>query len=214
MPFKAEDAGDLEQDVAVGEAPDLAGEGNAVILVDTARLGGSSRHVDEKVEGVSTFSKLRWGAFDGQVPFFHPARTGCGEPEHQPIQLGVRQRELPVGEALGEPSRGRASTGLDAATNTHVISQAGRTFAVAEAGAPVFELTDDLDSVGPCDFDGTLPGAYSGHPQGDPATGELHAVSYYFGWGNRVQYTVVGTDARVRRTVDIEVGGSPMIKMS
>jgi carotenoid cleavage dioxygenase len=37
----------------------------------------------------------------------------------------------------------------------------------------------------------------------------LHAVSYFFGWGNRVQYSVLGTDARARRIADIECAGSP-----
>ena len=36
-------------------------------------------------------------------------------------------------------------------------------------------------------------------------------MSYYWGWGNKVQYTVIGADARVRRVVDIEVTGSPMM---
>jgi carotenoid cleavage oxygenase len=36
-------------------------------------------------------------------------------------------------------------------------------------------------------------------------------VSYFFGWGNKVQYSVTGTDGRVRRAVDIEVGASPMM---
>jgi carotenoid cleavage dioxygenase len=56
-----------------------------------------------------------------------------------------------------------------------------------------------------------LPGGYTAHPHRDPETGELHAVSYFFGWGNQVQYTVTGTDGRVRRIVDIEVAGSPMM---
>lgn len=36
-------------------------------------------------------------------------------------------------------------------------------------------------------------------------------MSYYWGWGNKVQYTVIGADARVKRVVDIEVSGSPMM---
>jgi carotenoid cleavage oxygenase len=117
-----------------------------------------------------------------------------------------------VRAALGEPPHGkRIRTGMDLATNTNIVAQAGRTFAVAEGGTTPIELTEDLDDLGPCDFDGTLPGAYSGHPQRDPATGELHAVSYYFGWGNRVRYTVLDAEARVRRAVDIEVSGSPMM---
>ena len=44
-------------------------------------------------------------------------------------------------------------------------------------------------------------------PKRDPISGELHAISYFFGWGNKVQYSVVGTDGRVAKTVDIDVGG-------
>jgi carotenoid cleavage dioxygenase len=36
-------------------------------------------------------------------------------------------------------------------------------------------------------------------------------VSYFFGRGNTVQYSVIGSDGRCRRTVDIEVTGSPMM---
>jgi carotenoid cleavage oxygenase len=121
-------------------------------------------------------------------------------------------RSADVAAALGEePRRGPVHAGFDFAANTHVIGHAGRTFALVESGPRPYELTDELDSVGPCDFDGTLPGGYTAHPLADPETGELHAVSYFFGWGNKVQYSVLGTDGSVRRTVDIEVGGSPMM---
>ena len=43
------------------------------------------------------------------------------------------------------------------------------------------------------------------------ATGELHAVSYSFARGRTVQYSVIDTNGRARRTVDIEVTGSPMM---
>jgi carotenoid cleavage dioxygenase len=95
--------------------------------------------------------------------------------------------------------------------NTNVLSHAGRTLALIEGGITNYELTDDLKTVGPCDFDGTLRGGYTAHPKRDPDTGELHAVSYSFGRGNRVQYSVIGIDGRARRTVDVEVAGSPMM---
>jgi carotenoid cleavage oxygenase len=121
-------------------------------------------------------------------------------------------RSAEVARALGEaPRPGPVFAGLDFAANTNVIAQAGRIFAIVEAGGRPYELTGELDTVGPCDFDGTLTGGYTAHPHRDPDTGELHAVSYFFGWGNQVQYSVTGTDGRVRRTVDIEVGGSPMM---
>ena len=122
----------------------------------------------------------------------------------------VRSRD--VTEALGEePRPGPVFAGFDASPNTNIIGHAGRTLAIVESGPRPYELTDELETVGPCDFDGTLPGGYTAHPHRDPDTGELHAVSYFFGWGNQVQYSVLGTDGRVRRTVDIEVGGSPLM---
>ncbi|MDR3662042.1 MAG: carotenoid oxygenase family protein, partial [Mycobacterium sp.] len=78
-------------------------------------------------------------------------------------------------------------------------------------GGANYELTDELDTVGVCDFDGTLPGGYTAHPKRDPKTGELHAVSYSFNRGNTVQYSVIGTDGRAKRTVDVQVHGSPMM---
>ena len=83
---------------------------------------------------------------------------------------------------------------MDFAPNTNVIGHAGRTFAIVEAGARPYELTDELETIGPCDFGGTLDGGYTAHPKRDPLTGELYAVSYFFGWGNDVEVTVI--DAR------------------
>ncbi|UUO01263.1 carotenoid oxygenase family protein [Mycolicibacterium novocastrense] len=75
-----------------------------------------------------------------------------------------------------------------------------------------YELTDELDTVGPCDFDGTHCTAVTPPIRGViPHTGELHAVSCSFARGHRVQYSVIGTDGHARRTVDIEVAGSPMM---
>jgi carotenoid cleavage dioxygenase len=122
-------------------------------------------------------------------------------------------RSADVARALGEQPRPGAKphAGWDFPANTNVIEQAGRTFAIVEAGGRPYELTDELETVGSCDFDGTLPGGYTAHPKRDPATGELHAVSYYWGWGNQVQYTVIGPDAKVKRVENIAVTGSPMM---
>ncbi|MGH3726093.1 MAG: carotenoid oxygenase family protein [Mycobacterium sp.] len=95
--------------------------------------------------------------------------------------------------------------------NTNVIGHAGKTLALIEGGVANYELTDELDTVGVCDFDGTLTGGYTAHPKRDPKTAELHAVSYSMQRGRCVQYSVIGTDGRARRSVDIEVGGSPMM---
>jgi carotenoid cleavage dioxygenase len=121
-------------------------------------------------------------------------------------------RSADVSAALAEePHPGPVHAAFDFAANTNVIGHGGRTFAIVEAGPRPYELTDELETIGPCDFDGTLPGGYSAHPHRDPATGELHTVSYFWAWGNKVKYTVLGTDGLIRRAVDVEVGASPMM---
>ncbi len=117
-----------------------------------------------------------------------------------------------VASALGEQRRpGPVVEGMDFAPNTNVVGHAGRTFAIVEGGAAPYELTYDLETVGPTNFEGTLPGGYTAHPKRDPESGELHAISYYWGWGNEVQYSVVGVDGRVRKVVNVPVGGMASI---
>jgi carotenoid cleavage dioxygenase len=149
-----------------------------------------------------------WFTGDGMV---HGVRLRDGKAEWYRNRW---VRTPAVARVLGEAAPCRAPTraGLELlGANTNVLSHAGRTLALVEGGITNYELTDDLDTVGPCDFDGTLHGGYTAHPQRDPATGELHAVSYSFGRGNRVQYSVIGVDGRAHRTVDVEVTGSPMM---
>src|SRR5438445_8121471 len=85
-------------------------------------------------------------------------------------------------KALGEKRRrtGHLHAGMKVSPNTNVIGHAGRTLALIEAGPSPFELTDELDTVGACDFDGTLRGGYTAHPLVYPDTGDLHAVSYFW----------------------------------
>jgi carotenoid cleavage dioxygenase len=123
-------------------------------------------------------------------------------------------RSSVVRAALGESAAAglnpRAGM-LSVAPNTSVLSHAGQTLALVEGGGANYRLTDDLDTEGTCDFDGTLSGGYTAHPHRDPATGELHAISYSFARGQSVQYSVIDTQGRARRTVDIAVTGSPMM---
>ncbi len=112
-------------------------------------------------------------------------------------------------EALGERSPARRSGPSLVGANTNVIGHAGMTLALMEGGLSIYELTDELDTVGVCDFDGTLTGGYTAHPHHDPETGELHAVSYSVHRGNTVQYSIIDAEGRARRTVDIEVTRQP-----
>lgn len=74
----------------------------------------------------------------------------------------------------GAPYLTERGPDLTASTaGTHVIEHGGRLLALCEANLP-FELTRDLDTVGPHDFGGRLRGAMTAHPKEDPVTGELH----------------------------------------
>ena len=96
--------------------------------------------------------------------------------------------------------------------NTNVGGFAGTTWAMVEAGGVPVELGYELDTIGRNDFFGTLPGAFTAHPKVDPDTGEMHAIVYAWPhFGDKVQYVIVGTDGRVRRTVDIPVPGMVMV---
>jgi len=95
--------------------------------------------------------------------------------------------------------------------NTNVIGHAGRTYAIVEGGSPPIEMSYELDTVRVSSLGGTLPMAFSAHPKRDPKSGELHVMTYYWGWGNQVQYLLVGTDGRVRKHVDIPLPGGPML---
>jgi carotenoid cleavage dioxygenase len=147
-----------------------------------------------------------WFTGDGMV---HGIRLRDGKAEWYRNRY---VRNQTVAEALGEPwNGGPVHGGMDFGANTNVIGHAGRTFAIVEAGSNPYELTDELDTVGASDFDGTNPGGYTAHPKRDPQTGELHAVSYHWGWGDQVRYTVIDTSGRVRKIVDVPTQSSPML---
>jgi carotenoid cleavage dioxygenase len=148
-------------------------------------------------------STYHWFSGDGMV---HGIRLRDGRAEW------YRNRWIRaphIAAALGErgPAETRSHGGMDFGPNTNVIGHAGRIFALIEAGVMPYELTSELDTVGACDFSGTLAGGYTAHPKRDPFTNELYAASYFWGWGNEVEVTVVDTDATVRSARRVTVGG-------
>lgn len=119
-------------------------------------------------------------------------------------------RSQGVSDALGEapiPSP-RGDTSI---VNTNVLGIAGRTFALVEAGTAPIELGETLDSIAYNAFDGTLKGAFSAHPHEDPATGELHAITYSGPDQNWIHHVVVTNDGKVRREEPIRVQHGPSI---
>ena len=115
----------------------------------------------------------------------------------------VRSRD--VAAALGETwAGGPEHDGRDFPANTHVLWHGGRTLATVESGPLPYELTDESETVGPCDFGGTLPGGDAAHTKLDRRSGDLHAIAYDWAW-DHVQHIVVGPDGTVGSTTDIPV---------
>ncbi|MFI6789602.1 carotenoid oxygenase family protein [Nonomuraea sp. NPDC050383] len=93
--------------------------------------------------------------------------------------------------------------------NTHVVPHAGRILALVETGLP-YELTPELDTVGPCDFGGLLTGGMTAHPKEDPVTGEL----LFFGYGlvpPYLTYHRLSADGRLVESREVEVPGPTMM---
>ncbi|MEM9606770.1 MAG: carotenoid oxygenase family protein [Actinomycetota bacterium] len=152
-------------------------------------------------------STHHWFMGDGMV---HGVRLRDGRAEWY--------RNRYVGSPAVNSARGRSDiagpnwSGTGTGPNTNVGGFAGTTWAMVEAGGTPVELTYELESIARNDFNGTLPGAFSAHPKFDPATGELHAMTYAWAqWLDHVQYVVVGPDATVSRTVDIPLPGMTML---
>jgi carotenoid cleavage dioxygenase-like enzyme len=120
-------------------------------------------------------------------------------------------RSKSVAQSLGEKwPEGPVHAGMDFAANTHVVSHGGRILATVEAGPLPYELSQDLETLGPCDFGGGLPGGFAAHTKLDRVSGELHAIAYYWGW-DHVQHIVIDAVGRVSRTANVSVEDGPMM---
>ena len=147
-----------------------------------------------------------WFLGDGMV---HGVRLRDGRAEWYRNRW-VRSRH--VAEALGEdPPAGAATDPFDFGANTHVIGHAGRILALVESGPRPYELTGELETVGPCDFDGGLPEGLAAHTKHDPATGGLHAVTYHWGRLDEVRHVVIDARGRVIRSEAVPVADGPMM---
>ncbi|MEW1859731.1 carotenoid oxygenase family protein [Streptomyces sp. NPDC088194] len=118
-------------------------------------------------------------------------------------------RSAAVAAKLGEPYPWQAPAD-DFANNTHVIPYKGRVMALQESGPTPYELGEELDTLGPYDFGGTLSGAFTAHTKYDEQADELHAITYYPTW-DHVRHLVVDRTGRVARTTRIPVADSPMM---
>ncbi|NOP95852.1 carotenoid oxygenase family protein [Mycolicibacterium fortuitum] len=112
---------------------------------------------------------------------------------------------------LSQPP-GPCHAGMDYTLHTNVIQQAGRTFMITEGGPNPYELNYELESLGFVNFPGSpYGGGYASHPHKDPETNEWHAIQYYLGGGQRASYTILDENVRIRRSVEFELNGCPIL---
>lgn len=93
--------------------------------------------------------------------------------------------------------------------NTHVISHNGKILALEEGAFP-YELTPELDTVGPCTFDGKLATQMTAHPKICGETGEM----LFFGYSSLPPYLTyhrVSAAGELIQSTEITVGGPTMM---
>lgn len=96
--------------------------------------------------------------------------------------------------------------------NTHVISHAGKIYAIVEAGDMPVEVDQELNSLDTNPFDGTLETGFSAHTKLDSKSEELHTICYAFPRGSyEAHYVVVGKDGRIKRTELLPLSSGTML---
>ncbi len=93
--------------------------------------------------------------------------------------------------------------------NTHVIGHAGKILALEEGSFP-YELTQQIDTVGPHTYDGKLTTAMTAHPKVCAETGEL----LFFGYSSMPPYLVyhrATADGQLVQSTEITVNGPTMM---
>ncbi|MFC0438895.1 carotenoid oxygenase family protein [Kutzneria buriramensis] len=145
------------------EAFDLHVEG----ALPTELTGRYFRNGPNPVPGEDTG---HWFTGPGMI---HGVRLNQGRAEW------YRNRWVHTKRTDGAPFRGPdGSIDLAAgAANTSVVKHGGKIFALMETTWP-YELSPELDTLGPCDFNGRLTTGMTAHPKEDPETGELHLFDY------------------------------------
>ncbi|HVV11725.1 carotenoid oxygenase family protein [Amycolatopsis sp.] len=102
----------------------------------------------------------------------------------------------------------RTGSLADVVANTHVIEHGGHIYALVENGLP-YEISSELDTLGPVDFAGKLTTAMTAHPKEDPVTGDLH----FFGYSARPPFLTyhVLSGGKLVRSTEITVPGPTMM---
>lgn len=107
--------------------------------------------------------------------------------------VGSREADRPRYRGFGQQKPGGVLANAlrlpENTANTSVTFHAGNLLALWEGGKPWRLDPDTLDTMGEYDFDGELKRGYafSAHPKGDPATGELFNFGIQYGPRTRIR---------------------------
>jgi carotenoid cleavage dioxygenase-like enzyme len=118
----------------------------------------------------------------------------------------VRTKRLDGGSLYGSDGSRDLAAG---AANTSVVEHGGKIFALMETSYP-WEVSPELETVAPCDFDGRLTTGMTAHPKEDPETGELHLFDY----GMRppfLTYHRLSAAGELVTSFPVQVGGPTMM---
>lgn len=95
------------------------------------------------------------------------------------------------------------------AANTHIIHHAGKILALEEGHWP-FEISEELETVGPYNYGGKLQGPMTAHPKTCGETGEL--LSFSYGMAEPyVTYHRTSADGEMLQVEPITVKGATMV---
>jgi carotenoid cleavage dioxygenase len=138
----------------------------------------------------------------------HGIEVSGGKARYRNRWVRTPQASAALGESV--PNWSSEVKGLPPApANTSVVRHAGRILALVEVALPT-QVSSDLSTVGPVDFDGRLAGAFTAHPKIDPATGEM----LFFGYGFTepyVNFHVVDAKGTLVRSQGIDIPSPVMM---
>ena len=143
-----------------------------------------------------------WFLGDGMIHGIHLSEGKANWYRNRYVRTPMQaQPGIDPFEGIGDLSKSLA--------NTHVIHHAGKILALEELHHP-YELTNELETVGPYDFGGALTTGMTAHPKTCPETGEL----LFFGYGLEppyITYHRVSADGALVQSEPIEVPGATMV---
>lgn len=121
-----------------------------------------------------------------------------------------RNRWIQTDNAGEEPVYGPDGRDLRRnSANTHIVEHGGALLTLCEGGLP-YQVTPDLDTVGPHDFGGRLRTAMTAHPKTDPVTGELFFYGYSAVWPY-LTFHIADSRGNLTTSSPIDVPGPTMM---